>query len=196
VNQGRTEARPLAVVPSPDNLVWLDLEMTGLDPGVDVILQAALVVTSADLEPLAEAAVVIHQPDEVLARMSPFVTEMHTRTGLIERVRSATATLADAEDALIQALTPWCPPPAVLCGNSIGTDRGFVARYLPQLEKLLHYRMVDVSSIKVLAQRWYGPSAVFQKPDAGAHDAVVDIHNSIAELRHYRQTLFRPRSPR
>jgi oligoribonuclease len=179
-------------VSSAENLVWIDLEMTGLDPGADVILQAALVVTSSDLEPLAEAAVVIHQPDEALARMTPFVHEMHTRTGLIERVRSATATPAEAEELLVQAITPLCPPPAVLCGNSIGTDRRFIARYLPALETLLHYRMVDVSSIKVLAQRWYGPAAVFQKPDAGAHDAVVDIHNSIAELRHYRQTLFRP----
>ena len=155
---------------APENLVWIDLEMTGLDPGVDVILQAALVITSSDLEPLAEAAVVIHQPDEVLARMTPFVHEMHTRTGLIERVRSAAATLAEADEAFVQAITPLCAAPAVLCGNSIGTDRRFIARYLPQLEKVLHYRMVDVSSIKVLAQRWYGPSAVFQKPDAGAHE--------------------------
>jgi oligoribonuclease len=183
-------------VPSPDNLAWIDLEMTGLDAEVDVVLQAALVITSSALEPLAEAAVVIHQPDEALSNMTPFVRDMHDRTGLIDRVRQSTTTLVEAEDLLLQTITAWCPPPAVLCGNSIWTDRRFIARYMPQLEKLLHYRMVDVSSIKVLAQRWYGPSAVFDKPSAGAHDAIVDIRNSIAELRHYRSTLFRDSVPR
>jgi oligoribonuclease len=169
--------------PNPENLVWIDLEMTGLDPSVDVILQAALVVTSSDLEPIAEAAVDIHQPDEALSRMTPFVRDMHTRTGLIERVQ--------AERTLVQAVAGFCRVPAVLCGNSVWADRRFIARYMPELDSLLHYRIVDVSSIKVLAQRWYGVSAVFEKPQAGAHDAVVDIRNSIAELRHYRRTLFR-----
>ena len=165
--------------------------MTGLDPSVDVILQAALVVTTRDLQPLADAAVDIHQPDDALSRMTPFVRDMHTRTGLIERVRASTTTLGDAERLLIQTVSTSCVAPAVLCGNSVWADRRFVMRYMPDLDRLLHYRMVDVSSIKVLAQRWYGDSAVFGKPTTGAHDATVDVRNSIAELRHYRQTLFR-----
>ena len=177
---------------SPRNLAWLDLEMTGLDPATDVILQAALVVTTADLAPLCELALCIHQPDEALARMSPFVRDMHARTGLTDRVRASSTDLATAETALCEKLQAWCQTPATLCGNSIWVDRRFIGRYMPALDKLLHYRMVDVSSVKVLASRWYGQSAVFEKPSAGAHDALVDIHNSIAELRHYRDNLFRP----
>ena len=177
--------------PNPANLVWIDLEMTGLDVSVDVILQAAVVVTSGDLDPLAEAAVDIQQPDEALARMTPFVHEMHTRTGLIERVRKSQTTLAEAERVLVDVVSRFSVAPAILCGNSVWADRRFISRYMRELDSLLHYRIVDVSSVKELALRWYGPSAVFQKPEVGAHDAVVDIRNSIAELRHYRRTLFR-----
>ena len=184
-------ALPVAATPSADNLVWIDLEMTGLDPGSDVILQAALVITTADLEPRAEAAVDIHQPAEALVRMTPFVRDMHTRTGLVERVRRSTPDLGAAERVLLAHIRAWCPAPATLCGNSVWADRRFIARYMPDLDRHLHYRIVDVSSIKVLAQRWYGPGAAFIKPAAGEHDAVVDIHNSIAELRHYRRALFR-----
>jgi oligoribonuclease len=180
-------------VPRAENLVWIDLEMTGLNPDVDVILQAALVVTSADLDPLAEAAVVIGQSEEALARMSPFVRDMHTRTGLVARVLASKASVAEAERALLACIAAWCPAPATLCGNSIWNDRRFIARHMPALDRHLHYRVVDVSSVKVLAARWYGESAVFAKPTAGAHDATVDVRHSIAELRHYRETLFRPR---
>jgi oligoribonuclease len=176
---------------SADNLVWIDLEMTGLDPTVDVVLQAALVITTADLAPLAELAVDVNQPDEALAHMSPFVRDMHTRTGLIERVRGSTVALAEAERRLLACVSAWCPPPATLCGNSIWNDRRFIARYMPDLDSHLHYRVVDVSSLKVLAARWYGESAAFVKPTAGAHDAAVDVKSSIAELQHYRRTLFR-----
>jgi len=180
-------------VPTPraDNLVWIDLEMTGLDPSVDVILQAALLITNAALEPLDELAVDIGQPEEALARMSPFVWEMHTRTGLVERVRRSTVDVATAERRLLDCISAWCPAPATLCGNSIWNDRRFIARYMPALDRHLHYRVVDVSSLKVLAERWYGPAAVFVKPTAGAHDAAVDVKLSVAELRHYRDTLFR-----
>lgn len=187
-----TSTAPAA--PDARNLAWIDLEMTGLDSSSDVILQAALVLTTADLKPLDELALCIHQPDEALARMSPFVRDMHARTGLTERVRTSTTELSTAEQALSERLQAWCQTPATLCGNSIWVDRRFIARYMPALDKLLHYRMVDVSSVKVLASRWYGSSAVFEKPSAGAHDALVDIHNSIAELRHYRETLFRPKT--
>jgi len=177
--------------PSPDNLVWIDLEMTGLDPSVDVILQAALVITTGDLEPVAEAAVDVGQPDEALASMSDFVRDMHTRTGLLERVRRSTVDVAEAERRLLACIGPWCPQPATLCGNSIWNDRRFIARYMPVLDRYLHYRVVDVSSVKVLAQRWYGEAAVYAKPAAGAHDATVDVRHSIDELLHYRRSLFR-----
>jgi oligoribonuclease len=182
--------------PSADNLVWIDLEMTGLDPSVDAVLQAALVVTTSELEPLDELAVDVGQPEEVLARMSPFVRDMHTRTGLIDRVRVSGVSVEEAERRLLERISAWCPAPATLCGNSIWNDRRFIARYMPALDRYLHYRVVDVSSLKVLAQRWYGEAAVFAKPTAGAHDASVDVRHSIAELRHYQQTLFRPRSMR
>jgi oligoribonuclease len=177
--------------PRADSLVWIDLEMTGLDPSVDVILQAALVITTGDLEPLDDVAVDVAQPAEALARMSPFVRDMHTRTGLVDRVLRSRVGLAEAERRLLERVGAWCLPPATLCGNSIWNDRRFIARYMPDLDRSLHYRVVDVSSIKVLADRWYGPAAVFAKPAAGAHDASVDVQHSIAELRHYRETLFR-----
>jgi oligoribonuclease len=177
--------------PSPDNLVWIDLEMTGLDPAVDVILQAALVITDAALEPLDEVAVDVGQPEEALALMSPFVHEMHTRTGLVDRVRRSNVDVATAERRLLDCIAAWCPAPATLCGNSIWNDRRFIARHMPALDRYLHYRVVDVSSVKVLAERWYGRAAVFVKPTAGAHDATVDVKLSVAELRHYRETLFR-----
>jgi oligoribonuclease len=180
-------------VPRADNLVWIDLEMTGLNPDVDVVLQAALVITSVDLEPLDEAAVVIGQSAETLARMSPFVRDMHTRTGLVERVLGSKIDVAEAERGLLACIGAWCPSPATLCGNSIWNDRRFIARHMPALDRYLHYRVVDVSSVKVLAARWYGESAVFAKPSDGAHDAAVDVRHSIAELRHYRETLFRAR---
>jgi oligoribonuclease len=173
------------------NLVWIDMEMTGLDPSVDVVLQAAVVITTADLEPLAQAAVDVGQPEERLAGMSPFVRDMHTRTGLLARVRASQVDVAEAERRLLACVSAWCPAPATLCGNSIWNDRRFIARYMPALDRHLHYRVVDVSSIKVLAQRWFGSAAVYQKPEAGAHDATVDVLASIAELRHYRLTLFR-----
>jgi oligoribonuclease len=176
---------------SADNLVWIDLEMTGLDPSADAILQAALVITSAGLEPLDAVSVDIGQPDRVLARMSPFVREMHTGTGLVDRVRRSSIDVAEAERRLLACIGAWCPEPATLCGNSIWNDRRFISRHMPGLDRYLHYRVVDVSSVKVLAERWYGKAAVFAKPTEGAHDAAVDIKLSIAELRHYRDTLFR-----
>jgi oligoribonuclease len=181
----------MSPVPRADNLVWIDLEMTGLDPDVDVVLQAALVITTADLEPLDEVAVVIGQSEETLARMSPFVRDMHARTGLVERVLASKVDVAEAERVLLACVGAWCPSPATLCGNSIWNDRRFIVRHMPALDRYLHYRVVDVSSVKVLAARWYGESAVFAKPTDGAHDATVDVRHSIAELRHYRETLFR-----
>jgi oligoribonuclease len=176
---------------SPSNLVWLDLEMTGLDVEVDVILQAALIVTDADLKPLEQFACDVWQPETELAKMSPFVRDMHEKTGLVARVRSSKTELRRAEQELLQIVAGWCPYGAVLCGNSIWQDRKFVDRYMPGLAAYLTYRLVDVSTVKVLAKTWFGPSAVYDKPTAGEHDALVDVANSIAELAHYRKTLFR-----
>lgn len=176
---------------SPTHLAWLDLEMTGLDADHDVILQCALVVTNAELVPLEEWVADVWQPPAALAAMSPFVRDMHTTTGLLERVQASTVDLARAEKDLLERISGWCPYPAVLCGNSIGTDRRFVDRWMPGLATYLHYRSVDVSSIKVLARLWYGDAAVFDKPERGKHDALVDIRNSIAELAFYRHALFR-----
>jgi oligoribonuclease len=176
---------------SASNLVWLDLEMTGLDAQYDVILQAAVIITDKDLQPLETFSCVIWQPEEELKKMTPFVREMHDKTGLTQQVRSSTLDLASAEKQLLERVAGWCAFGATLCGNSVGHDKRFVDRYMPGLARYLGYRILDVSSIKVLARLWYGDSAVYVKPVEGAHDAAVDIQRSIAELRHYRATLFR-----
>jgi oligoribonuclease len=173
------------------NLVWLDLEMTGLDVETDVILQAALIITDAELQPLEQYACDIWQPDAALAKMNPFVRSMHEKTGLLERVMRSTTELRRAEQKLLEIVSGWCPYGAVLCGNSIWQDRRFVDRYMPGLSTYLTYRLLDVSSVKLLAKTWFGPTAVYAKPEAGEHDALVDVQNSIAELAHYRKTLFR-----
>ena len=173
------------------NLVWLDLEMTGLDPQRDVILQAALIVTTKDLAPLEEYACDIWQPEEELRKMTPFVRDMHEKNGLIDRVRGSKLELQSAEKRLLERVAGWCPYPAVLCGNSVGQDKRFVERWMPGLAGYLSYRIIDVSSVKLLARAWYGDIAMFQKPEEGEHDALVDIQNSIAELSHYRTALFK-----
>lgn len=178
-------------VPGAGNLAWLDLEMTGLDPVENVILQAALIITNPELEPLEELVLDIWQPEPALGKMVPFVRDMHEKTGLTPRVRASKVDVVAAERALMERVTGWCSYPAVLCGNSIGQDKKFVERWMPGLAGYLSYRVVDVSSIKVLARLWYGEGALYQKPEAGEHDALVDIKNSIAELSHYRKTLFR-----
>ena len=181
--------------PSPSNsnsnLVWLDLEMTGLDAQNDVILQAALIITNSDLTPVEEFVCDIWQPEEALARMVPFVRDMHETTGLTRRVRASKLDLGAAERKLMERVTGWCAYGAVLCGNSIGQDKRFVDRWLPGLSGYLSYRTVDVTSIKILAKLWYGDAGVFSKPTQGEHDALVDIKNSIAELSHYRNLLFK-----
>jgi oligoribonuclease len=172
------------------NLVWLDLEMTGLDAQTDAILQAAVIITNKDLEPLEEYACDVWQPEAVLERMTPFVREMHEKNGLVDRVRRSKLELGAAEKRLLERIAGWCPYPAILCGNSIGQDKRFIDRWMPGLAGYLSYRIVDVSSLKILARLWYGDEAVYKKPEEGEHDALVDIRNSIAELRHYRAGLF------
>ena len=177
---------------SAQNLVWIDLEMTGLDPRLDVILQAALIITNADLVQLEELMLDIWQPEPVLTRMTPYVRDMHTKTGLIERVRASKIDLGMAERELMERVTGWCPYGAVLCGNSVGNDQAFIERWMPALAGYLSYRIIDVSSIKLLAKLWYGEAGVFSKPKDGEHDALFDIRQSVAELLHYRQKLFKP----
>ena len=173
------------------NLVWIDLEMTGLDAERDAILQAAVIITTKDLVPLEEYACDIWQPERELEKMTPFVRDMHQKTGLIDRVRASKLELASAEKKLLERVAGWCPFQAVICGNSVGQDKKFIDRWMPGLAGYLSYRIVDVSSVKHLASLWYGEGSVFKKSDEGEHDALVDIKNSIAELRHYRALVFK-----
>jgi oligoribonuclease len=183
--------RPIRRVVRETNLAWLDLEMTGLDPARDVILQAALVITDAELAPIEKLCLDVWQPDLALEQMTPFVRDMHERSGLVARVRASKVDLYTAERALLERVAGHCAYPAILCGNSIGQDKRFVERHMPGLAGYLSYRTIDVSSIKILAKLWYGSGAVFDKPKDREHDALFDVQNSIAELAHYRKTLFR-----
>jgi oligoribonuclease len=176
-----------------DHLVWVDCEMTGLDLARDALIEVAVVVTDAELRPLDEGLdIVINVSDEILDTMIPFVRDMHATSGLTDAVRASTISLGDAEKQLLDYVRRFVPEPrtAPLCGNSIATDRGFIARDLPSLDSYLHYRMIDVSSIKELAKRWY-PRVYQSQPAKGlAHRALADIIESIRELEFYRQTLF------
>jgi oligoribonuclease len=167
--------------------------MTGLDLRRDALIEVAVIVTDADLAPLDDGVdIVIHASDDALDAMVPFVREMHASSGLTEAVRASTISLGQAEQLVLDYVKSYVPEPrsAPLCGNSIATDRGFVARDLPALDEHLHYRMVDVSSIKELAKRWY-PRVYQSQPVKGlSHRALADIRESIRELAFYRQTLF------
>ncbi|MBX3184550.1 MAG: oligoribonuclease [Polyangiaceae bacterium] len=185
-------ATPQEPVQQADHLVWLDLEMTGLDPQTDVILQAALIITDRELVPLDEYVCDIWQPESALAKMTPFVREMHAKTGLTERVRRSTLDVAQAEKALFARIAAWCPFGAgVLAGNSVGQDQRFIQRYMPLVAGYLNYRILDVTSVKLLCRLWYPEPRQFAKSEEGAHDALVDIKSSIAELAHYRASIFR-----
>jgi oligoribonuclease len=169
--------------------------MTGLDLRRDALIEVAVVVTDAELN-LADDGldIVIHASDEILDSMVPVVRDMHASSGLTELVRSSTVSLADAETAVLDYVRGHVPQAGVapLCGNSIATDRGFLARDMPALDEHLHYRMIDVSSIKELARRWY-PRVYYAQPAKGlAHRALADIRESVQELEYYRRTLFVP----
>jgi oligoribonuclease len=178
-----------------DRLVWIDCEMTGLDLRRDALIEVAVVVTDADLTMLDDGLNVnVHANDTVLDAMIPFVRDMHASSGLTDAVRASTVTLGDAEAQVLDYVRGHVPnaKSAPLCGNSIATDRGFLARDMPALDEYLHYRMIDVSSIKELAKRWY-PRVYQSQPAKGlAHRALDDIRESIQELAYYRRTLFVP----
>ena len=181
-----------ALAAKDDRIVWIDLEMTGLDPDRHVIVEVAALVTDAELNILDEGIdLVIHASDDELAEMDDFVTNMHDSSGLTEQIKASTVTLEEAEEAVLEFVEKHCAdirPP--LAGNSIATDRTFIRTYMPRLDERLHYRMIDVSTIKELTRRWF-PKAYYNQPDKGlAHRALADIVESIRELDYYRRAVF------
>jgi oligoribonuclease len=179
----------------PFVLVWMDLEMTGLEPSKHVIVEIATLVTDDELNVVAEGPdLVIHQPEEALALMEPIVVEMHTKSGLLDAIRTSTVSLADAGAQTLEFIKQYVPEArkVPLCGNSIGMDRRFLDAYLPDIENWLHYRSIDVSSVKELVRRWY-PGLTNGRPyKVGTHRALDDIRESVSELRFYRERVFLP----
>jgi oligoribonuclease len=173
-------------------LVWIDLEMTGLDPDIDVIVEMATIVTDSNLNIIEEGpAMVIYQSDDELAKMGPWVRELHTKTGLVDEIRKSTVSIKEAEEKTMLFLREHCQPrKSFLCGNSVWNDRIFMSKQMPEIVSFLHYRLVDITSIKLLVQCWYpnDPHIEFVKKDV--HRALSDIRESIAELRHYRKYFF------
>ncbi|MDB6158525.1 MAG: oligoribonuclease [Gammaproteobacteria bacterium] len=180
-------------MPSSDNLIWIDLEMTGLKPDTDSIIEIATVVTDKQLAIIADGPVfAIHQPEDVLALMDEWNQKQHGSSGLAARVRASTVSEAEAEALTLEFLAPLVKSGASpMCGNSICQDRRFLARHMPNLERFFHYRNLDVSTLKELARRW-APGVAESFVKQGTHLAQADIHESIRELRHYRARLFAP----
>jgi oligoribonuclease len=174
------------------NLIWLDCEMTGLDPEVDRLIEIAVIVTGPELEPRIEGPVfAIHQSDEQLDRMDSWNKGTHGRSGLIDKVKASTVSEAQAEEAILDFLARYAPKgTAPMCGNSIGQDRRFLVKYMPKLEGFFHYRNVDVSTLKELAKRWR-PDICNGFKKQQKHTALADVHESIDELVHYREHFLR-----
>lgn len=183
---------PAAPTPHPDNLVWIDLEMTGLDTQRDTIIEIATLVTDADLQVLAEGPVyAIAQSEAALTGMDDWNRTQHGRSGLLQRVRASEVSLQQAERETLAFLRAWVPERASpMCGNSICQDRRFLHRLMPELERYFHYRNLDVSTVKELVRRWYPDIGLFEK--GSTHLALADIRDSIEELRFYRSRVFRP----
>jgi oligoribonuclease len=180
-------------MPSSDYLVWIDLEMTGLKPDTDVIIEMATIVTDANLDVVAEGPVIaINQPDAVLAGMDEWNKRTHGASGLVARVRESKYTMASAEQRTLEFVRALVEPNASpMCGNSICQDRRFLARHMPTLEKFFHYRNLDVSTVKELARRW-APGIIPGFSKQGEHKALADIQESIRELAYYRENFFAP----
>ena len=172
-------------------LVWVDLEMTGLNPEIDTILEIAVIVTDNNLNVIKEGpSLVIHADDATLDRMHPEIKAMHASSGLTNRVKASKTTLVHAQQEIMNFLKQYAQPKSPLCGNSILSDKSFLLKYMPEIIDFLHYRIIDVSTVKELVLRWYGnkPNARFSK--AKTHRALDDIRESIAELTHYRRSFF------
>ena len=175
---------------SDQNLIWVDLEMTGLDPETHKIIEIATIVTDSELNILAEGPVLaIHQPDSELDKMDEWCTTTHTGSGLVKRVKESTVTEQDAIAQTIEFLEKWVPKgKSPICGNSIGQDRRFLYKHMPELEEYFHYRYIDVSTLKELTRRW-NPEVLDGFTKSGSHLALDDIRESIAELQYYRKTI-------
>lgn len=183
----------MEIADKDNRIVWVDLEMTGLDPSRHVIVEVAALVTDAELNIIDDGVdLVVHATDAELAEMDDFVTEMHSSNGLLNDIKASTVSIRDAEDAVLELVAKHCDPahPAPLAGNSIATDRAFIRAQMPRLDDALHYRMIDVSTVKELSRRWF-PKAYYNQPEKGmAHRALADIVESIRELDYYRRAVF------
>lgn len=175
-----------------DSLVWIDLEMTGLNPVYDVILEIASIITDKDLNIIDQGpSLIIHQPDTILSQMDPWAKNQHSQSGLLKQVRASNIKIHKAEQQTLDFIKDYCPPAtAPLCGNSVWQDRIFLYHYMPELLSYLHYRIIDVTSFKEVIKRWYpqNPHIFFEKKDT--HRALQDIHESIAELKQYKTYFF------
>jgi oligoribonuclease len=189
------DTSPVVLAKSDQNLIWIDCEMTGLDPDVDRLIEIAVVVTGPHLEPRVEGPVlVVHQSDALLDGMDAWNKGTHGRSGLIDKVKASVLTEAQAEQQILDFVAQYAPRNSTpMCGNSISQDRRFLVKYMPRLEAFFHYRNLDVSTLKELAKRWYPDVyAAFRKQQK--HTALADVHESIDELVHYREYLLRPAS--
>jgi len=187
---------PTVLGKTDQNLIWLDCEMTGLDPEVDRLIEIAVIVTGADLQPRIEGPVlVIHQSDEQLDKMDAWNKGTHGRSGLIDKVKASTVTEAQAEQEILAFVAKYAPKNSTpMCGNSISQDRRFLVKYMPKLEAFFHYRNLDVSTLKELAKRWR-PDVYSSFRKQQKHTALADVHESIDELAHYREHLLRLDAP-
>ncbi len=187
---------PTVLGKSDQNLIWLDCEMTGLDPEIDRLIEIAVIVTGPTLEPRIEGPVlVIHQSDAQLDQMDAWNKGTHGRSGLIDKVKASAMTEAQAEQAILDFVAKFAPKNSTpMCGNSISQDRRFLVKYMPRLETFFHYRNLDVSTLKELAKRWR-PDVYSTFKKQQKHTALADVHESIDELAHYRQTFLRLESP-
>ena len=176
----------------PNALIWIDMEMSGLDPDADRVLEVALVITDSQLNAVAEAPVlVVHQPDSVLDVMDNWNKSTHKKSGLIDRVKASVLSEAEVEEQMVAFLAQHVPKGvSPICGNSVHQDRRFLVKYLPKLDDYFHYRLIDVSTLKELARRWK-PEVLAGMVKHGKHEALADIHESIAELRYYREQIMK-----
>lgn len=183
---------PATLAKSDQNLVWLDCEMTGLEPDTDRLLEIAVVVTGPSLEPRVEGPVfAIHQPDELLNKMDAWNKGTHGRSGLIDKVKASTLTESQVEDQIIAFLEQHVPKGvSPLCGNSVHQDRRFIVKYMPRLDAYLHYRIIDVSVLKELCKRWQ-PQVYAQYTKESKHEALADVYESIGELKFYRENFLK-----